>query len=276
MTPEPAVVVTGTSTGIGRATVRLLASSGFTVFAAARRADSIDDLRTENGDVHPVLLDVTDPVSIRQAKSAVEQHLQGRALRAVVNNAGVTHPGPLETIDLNDLQAVLDVNLCGVLAVTQAFLPLLQSPGGRVVNIGSGEGFVALPINGAYAVSKHGLEALSRGLRLELRVSGRFASVVVPGIVATAIQQSALPKYERILATPANDPYQSQIRGRLRITRRGLRGSKPDRVAAAVQRAIIATKPRHHYYAGRGARIPVLLSRLPTALGDFLLRQAVR
>jgi NAD(P)-dependent dehydrogenase (short-subunit alcohol dehydrogenase family) len=276
MSRAHAVVVTGTSTGIGRATVRLLASHGFTVFAAARRPGSIDDLRTEDGDVHPVLLDVTDPKSIRHARSEVEQQLHGRALRAIVNNAGVTHPGPLETIDPDDFQAVLDVNLCGLLTVTQTFLPLVESPGGRVINIGSGEGFIVLAVNGAYAVSKHGVEALSRGLRLELRSSGRFASVVVPGAVATSIQQRAMPKYERILAAPENEPYQSQIRGRRRITQRGLHGSAPDRVAVAVHRAIIATRPRHRYYAGRLARTPALLSKLPTGLGDLVLRQAVR
>jgi NAD(P)-dependent dehydrogenase (short-subunit alcohol dehydrogenase family) len=276
MTAKPAVVVTGTSTGIGRATVRLLASRGFMVFAAARSADAISDLRTDDGDIHPVLLDVTDAASIRHAESAVEQQLQGRVLRAIVNNAGVTHPCPLETIDLDDLRSVLEVNLCGVLRVTQAFLPLLETPGGRVINIGSGEGFIVLPINGAYAISKHGLEALSRGLRLELRASGRFASVVVPGLVATAIQERALVQYEQILSTPANDRYRSQVLGRRRITQRGLRGSSPDRSAAAIQRAITARKPRHHYYAGQAARIPVQLSRLPTRLGDLLLRQAVR
>lgn len=271
------VLVTGTSTGIGRATVRALAEAGHSVFAAVHRPESLSDLGTEHGDVRPIALDVTSSQSIEAARAEIHQQLDGTLLRAVVNNAGVSGAGPMALADLPEVEHVIRVNVVGALAVCQAFLPMLAEPDGRIINIGSGEGFVALPINGAYAVSKHALEALSRVLRLELAPSGRYVSVVVPGTTSTPILDQALNRYDELLAeTGPVEIYHPQIKGRRRLTERGRGSTGPGRAAQAVGRAVAAKKPKAHYYVGWDARTPAILAKLPTRLGDMVLRQAVR
>ena len=245
------MLVSGSSTGIGRASVRALARSGFTVFAGVRRPESLEELRAEPGDVRPLLLDVTDHSSIQAARDDVEKELEGRALRAIVNNAGVSSAGPLELVEPAELERVLRVNLCGPVWVTRALLPLLDRDGGRIVNIGSGEGFVVLPINGAYAISKHGAEAFSAALRLELTPTGRFVSVVVPGGVSTPILEESVERLGALLEEGGPmAAYRSQIRGRRRIAERGLAGPGPERTANAVVRAVRARRPRAHYFVG--------------------------
>ncbi len=271
------VLVTGSSTGIGRATVRALAEAGHTVFATVRRTESLSGLASERGDVRPIALDVTSSRSIEAARAEIHEQLGDTHLRAIVNNAGVSGAGPMALVDLPEVEHVICVNVVGALAVCQAFLPMLAEPGGRIINIGSGEGFVVLPINGSYAISKHALEALSRVLRLELAPSGRYVSVIVPGTTSTPILDSALSRYTELLAqTGPVEIYHPQIRGRRRLTGRGRGAADPSRAAQAVAKAVAAKKPKAHYYIGWDARTPAILAKLPTRLGDMALRQAIR
>src|SRR5882672_2744572 len=179
------VVVTGASTGIGAALVRHLAGRGFRVFGTVRRAE--DEAGLERAGVAAVRMDVTDTASIARAREQVERALAGAPLAGLVKNAGIPAAGPLEMFPLDELRRVLEVNLVGAVAVTQAFLPLLKASRGRIVNMSSVAGRGALPFLGPYAASKFGLEAISDSLRRELLPFGVKVIVIEPGSFKTAI-----------------------------------------------------------------------------------------
>src|SRR3989441_1401234 len=175
------VVVTGASSGIGAAIARDLAARSFRVFGTVRREQ--DGTPLEAAHVVPVLMDVTDAASIARARDEVARALAGAPLAALVNNAGIPSAGPLELVPLDQLRHVLEVNLIGAGAVTQAFLPLLQGARGRIVNISSVAGRGALPFMGPYAASKVALEGASDSLLREMVPVGGRGIVVQPGSV---------------------------------------------------------------------------------------------
>ncbi|MEX0791398.1 MAG: SDR family NAD(P)-dependent oxidoreductase, partial [Actinomycetota bacterium] len=167
-----AVVITGASTGIGRATAPRLAAIGFRVFAGVRKQADADSLKQEAPAVTPLILDVTDEHSIAEAATAVKAAVGANGLAGLVNNAGITVPGPLEFLPAEDLRRQFEVNVIGPIAVTQAFMPLLRAGKGRIVNVGSIGGRVSTPFLGAYSASKFAIEAISDALRVELRPWG--------------------------------------------------------------------------------------------------------
>jgi NAD(P)-dependent dehydrogenase (short-subunit alcohol dehydrogenase family) len=179
-----AVVVTGASSGIGEACARRLAGLGFQVFAGVRKAEDGDRLASEIPGVTPLRIDVVDAESIAAAARTVEETAAGRGLAGLVNNAGVAVPAPIEHQPIDDFRRQIEVNLIGQVAVTQAFLPQLRAARGRIVNVSSIGGKVAVPLLGAYAASKFGLEGFSDTLRRELRPWGIEVSVIEPGTIA--------------------------------------------------------------------------------------------
>lgn len=184
------VIVTGTASGIGRATTLLLAQRGFRVFAAVRKNQDVEAWHQASIDgVEPLQLEVTDRDSIAAALGRVEESLAGKTLDAIVNNAGIAVTCPLEFVDLDAMRMQFEVNVFGVAAVTRCFLPLIRRPGGRVVNVSSGAGKIAPPLLGPYAASKHALEAMSDVLRLELRRQGIAVSVIEPGYIESAMHE---------------------------------------------------------------------------------------
>src|SRR3972149_6942761 len=185
-----AVVVTGASTGIGRACVQRLDTMGFRVFGGVRREVDGESLKSETSDrVTPILIDVTDSVSIASAAEVVAAAVGEAGLAGLVNNAGIPVPGPLEFLPLEDIRRQLEVNVIDQIAVTQAFLPLLRKGRGRIVNVGSIAGKFATPFLGPYTASKHAMEGLSDALRQELRPWGIHVALVEPGSIATPIWQ---------------------------------------------------------------------------------------
>jgi len=233
------VVVTGASTGIGAAIARHLAGRGFRVFGTVRRPE--DEAALEGAGVTAVRMDVTDTASIARAREQVERALAGVPLGGLVNNAGIPAAGPLELFPLDELRRVLEVNLIGAVAVTQAFLPLLKASRGRIVNMSSVAGRGALPFLGPYAASKFGLEAISDSLRRELLPFGVRVIVIEPGSFKTAIWS----KVEAMdLRRYAGTPYESVLD---RFRRAALRGAEqappPDKVVRAVWRALNARRP---------------------------------
>ena len=232
-------MVTGASTGIGAAIARHLASRGFRVFGTVRRAE--DEVALARDGVTAVRMDVTDAASIARAREQVERALAGAPLVGLVNNAGIPAAGPLELFPLDELRHVLEVNLIGAVAVTQAFLLLLKASRGRIVNISSVAGRGALPFLGPYAASKFGLEAISDSLRRELLPFGVRVIVIEPGSFKTAIWS----KVEAMdLRRYAGTPYESVLE---RFRRASLRGAErappPDKVVRAVWRALNARRP---------------------------------
>lgn len=192
------VVITGVSTGIGYATAAALCRRGYRVFGSVRSAHQAEPLQREFGETFtPLLFDVTDADAIKSAATEVTSALGGDGLSALVNNAGVSTPGPLSVQSPDAVRRHFEVNVIGVLHAVQAFLPLLRrpkgtpSPPGRIVNISSLSGRIAYPFMGAYAASKHALEALSDSLRRELLIYGVDVIVIEPGAIDTPIWDKA-------------------------------------------------------------------------------------
>jgi NAD(P)-dependent dehydrogenase (short-subunit alcohol dehydrogenase family) len=188
-----AVVITGSSTGIGRATALALDNLGYRVFAGVRRDADGDDLRSAaSSRLVPVHVDITDEGSIAAAREIVTDRVGADGLAGLVNNAGTTVPCPIECLPLEVFRRQLEVNLVGHLAVTQAFLPLLKRARGRVVNVSSVGGRLGTPLMATYAAAKHGLEGMSDALRLELRamastISREASRGSHPDVVARAV-----------------------------------------------------------------------------------------
>ncbi|MEK7693262.1 MAG: SDR family oxidoreductase, partial [Chloroflexota bacterium] len=182
------VVITGASTGIGEACALHLDALGWRVFAGVRKgADGEALQRKASARLIPVRIDVTDQASIASACDAVAQELGARGLDGLVNNAGIAVAAPLEFVPIDDLRRQLEINVIGQIAVTQAFLALIRTARGRIVNIGSVSGKLATPFTGPYSASKFAMEALTDALRIELRPWKIEVSIVEPGSIATPI-----------------------------------------------------------------------------------------
>src|SRR3954471_8639529 len=182
------ILITGASSGIGRATAVRLAEGGHTVFAAARRVDRLAQLaREKSGTVIPVELDVCDPVSVRQAVQTVAEAAPA-GLDVLINNAGYALTGPAETLATDDVRAQFETNVIALFDVIRAFLPQMRARrSGRIVNISSLLGEISVPGSGIYGGTKHAIEALSDALRMELKQFGISVVVVQPSFVSTEI-----------------------------------------------------------------------------------------
>ena len=192
------VLVTGASTGIGYATVAELLGRGFSVFGSVRKTADAERLAGEFGQYFtPLLFDVTQEDRIREAAARVADTVGAQGLWGLVNNAGISRPGPLSEVPAATVREHLEVNVMGVFHVTKAFLPSLgmqsgrTQPPGRIINISSLSGRIAYPFMGAYAASKHALEALSDSWRRELMLYGIDVIVIEPGAIRTPIWDKA-------------------------------------------------------------------------------------
>jgi len=182
------VLVTGASTGIGRATALRLDRDGWSVFAGVRREEDAESLHAEASErLVPVMLDVTDPGQVVGAADLIDGAVGEGGLDGLVNNAGVAILGPLETIPLDDFRRQVEVNLTAQVAVTQALLPAIRRSRGRIVFVSSIGGRMALPFGGPYHAAKFGLEAVADCLRQELRPWGIHVSAIEPGSIDTPI-----------------------------------------------------------------------------------------
>ncbi len=277
--PEPAILITGASSGIGYATALRLAKRGATVFAGIRRQiDGETLVRESGGRVRPILLDVTESNSIRAALAHFESRREFR-FEALVNNAGYCLAGPLELLPDEELRRQFDVNFFGPLELVRTFLPLLREHGGRIVNVSSIGGKLALPLSGAYAASKFALEAASDALRVELRPLGVSVSLIEPGQVRTPIWRRSSDASLRILdRAPAEGrlAYEPMIRASLALVQRAEPGGiAPERVARAIEHALFARVPKARYLVGPSAHLRLGLARLPEALRDAVILRAL-
>src|SRR4051794_36981137 len=261
------VLVTGASSGIGRAVALALAHRGWTVHAGVRRPTEIAP------GVRPFTLDVTDPEHVAAA---------GRLeLDALVNNAGIAVTGPLEFMPLDELRRQLEVNTVAQLAVTQACLPALRRSRGRIVNVSSIAGRAVLPLYGPYAASKFALEALSDALRRELRGSGVDVVVIEPGAIATPIWDRSIAVADALWA--AMPPQAHERYGTLVDTVRGeaakqaTTGLPTEQAAEVIVTALAARRPRSRILLGRDAKLQAALARvLPARAMDALVFAALR
>jgi NAD(P)-dependent dehydrogenase (short-subunit alcohol dehydrogenase family) len=272
------VLVTGASTGIGAATVRALADQGFEVFAGFRTLDNVVALCEHcPSRIFSLQLDVTDEKSIHSALKCVQSMVAGRGLYGLVNNAGIALGGPLECVPTADLRRQLEVNVIGPAAVTQACLPLLRQATGRIINISSISGRVALPFVGPYAASKFALRAMSDSLRAEMRPWGIEVVMIEPGQIATPIWEKGIAECQRVQAewsAEAHEYYDATMAALLNHVRRG-GGLPPERVADSVVKAMTARRPRTCYVVGRDSRWLRWIDRLPARWRDALITRSL-
>lgn len=276
-----AVLVTGASTGIGRATALALDAHGFRVLAGVRRERDGEALREVAPRLEPLLLDVADAASRASAAAALEAALGDAGLAGLVNNAGIAVAGPLEFLDLDRLRAQLEVNVIGLVGVTQICMPSLRRAGGRIVHIGSSSGYVAAPLMGAYSASKYAVEAISDSQRRELADSGVGVSLVEPGAIATPIWEKGLAQGDELMKqmpARAHELYGPAIERLRQYAREGnARAIPAERVADAVVHALTAARPRTRYRVGRDAQLQWWLSRiLPDRAADALIARFTR
>jgi NAD(P)-dependent dehydrogenase (short-subunit alcohol dehydrogenase family) len=269
------VVITGASSGIGRAAVSQMIRSGWQVFAGVRKASDADKLQSEAGpNVTPVIMDVTDRASVMAAAQEVAQKLSGRGLDGLVNVAGIGMVRPVEYVTPGDLQQIFEINVFGQIAVTQAFLPVLRRARGRIVNISSVGAHFAIPFGSPLNASKAAFGIISDALRLELRPFGVHVSVIEPGSIRTPAVNKTLGDIEKVIANlPAEGAAQYGEMTR-RFVARGykmeMHGSSPKLVAGAILRALTAHRPRIRYRVGKHS---ALLTTLPKVLPERLLDQ---
>ncbi|MGH8079230.1 MAG: SDR family oxidoreductase [Lysobacter sp.] len=273
------VVVTGASSGIGAATAHEMARRGFHVLAGVRRDRDADALRGPN--IEPLILDITHPDHIQALAARVQSDPQGRAVRALVNNAGIPVNVPVETFAIDEWRRLFEVNLFGHVAVTQTLLPALIRSKGRVINISSVGGKIVMATYGPYASTKFALEAISDALRRELAASGVEVVVIEPGAVRTKMLGQAAATADQLAS--AMTPEQSQRYGALMQavaaqTAAATKWGLPAEAAATViAKAITARKPRTRYTVGRDAALITFLTRiLPDRILDRISAAALR
>ena len=279
---HPTALVTGTSTGIGRATALRLDRAGYRVFAAVRKeSDAEAVLREAGGSVRTVLMDVTDAAAIEAAAKLIDAEVGDSGLDALVNNAGVAMGGPLEYLDLDDWRRQFEVNVIGQIAVTKAFLPLVRKAGGRIIFIGSIGGRVATPFVGPYSASKFAIEAIAESLRQELRPWRIGVTVVEPGAIKTPIWDKGLSQADAIEAA-LPDEARSRYGDAVDELKRGLRMQDrlailPERVADAIMKVLSAKTAPTRVLVGRDAHAAAFLARfVPDRARDAILRTIAR
>lgn len=276
-TGKRSVVVTGASSGIGEATALHLDELGFRVFAGVRRdEDGAAISRKASERLTPIRLDVTDEASIAGAVEVVDRETSGR-LDGLVNNAGLSVNGPLELVPSDQVRKLMDVNVIGLMAVTRSFLPLIRAAKGRIVNISSGHGLLAIPDKSAYAASKFAVQAISDALRVELRPFGVHVSCLAVGKVDTAVLEKIVAERQAMvrdsepeivdLYRPLLDFFDREVKD--------LPGIEPIEVAGVVAGVLTAAKPKAHALVGPGAKKMKNLARLPAGMRDWMLAKVL-
>lgn len=270
-----AILITGCSTGIGRAAALHLAERGYNVYATARRPESIAGL-AEAG-CKTLALDVCDEASMRAAVDAVEA-AEG-AVGVLVNNAGYGQDGAIEEVPLDAVRRQFETNVFGLIRMTQLVLPGMRRQGwGRVINVGSMGGKLVFPGGGIYHGTKFAIEAISDALRYEVRPFGIDVSLIEPGAIRTGFEETAMSTLNA--GSGEASPYAGLKRAvdkRTRATYKGRMAVGPEIVARAIEHAIKAKRPRTRYPLTPGARALLLIRRtLPDRGWDALMRMQFR
>jgi len=262
------VLITGTSSGIGRACAEDLARRGFRVLAGVRRESDGEEVRALSPErIEPILLDVTDLDAIAAVPDRV-----GGELAGLVNNAGQAFPGPLEHTPIEDVKRQLDVMLLAPFALTKALLPALRASRGRVVMIGSIGGRTSMPFLGPYNAAKAGIDGLANALRPELAPFGVHVALVEPGSIKTRIWEKGIEEGNKLLADLPDEgrrDYGERLERMSKVAAEmDRRGVAPQKVADVVADALTAEKPKTRYVVGIDARVQAALR---AALSDRAL-----
>ena len=266
------VLITGCSTGIGAATAADLAAHGYTVYATARRPETLADL-AERG-CRTLALDVTDEASMAAAVAEVER--EHGAVGALVNNAGYSQSGALETLPLDDIRMQFETNVFGLIRMAQLVLPgMRRARSGRIVNIGSMGGKLTFPGGGAYHATKYAVEAISDALRFEVQGFGVQVVLIEPGLITTEFANTAVATVDAAADGPYatfNAAVAKSTEGAYTGPMRKL-GGGPDSVAKVVRKALDRPKPRARYRVTPSARLAIAQRKVtPDRLWDLALR----
>jgi short-subunit dehydrogenase len=253
---KDAVVITGASTGVGKATAFLLERQGYKVFAGVRQQKDAESLKlNSSGNLTPIILDVTKIEQIKSAAEIVKLAVGETGLRGLVNNAGILVDGPLEYLDIDELRWQFEVNVIGQVAVTQAFLPMIRQAKGRIINIGSVSGKISSPFFSALCASKFALEALNDALRMELHPWGIEVVLIEPGSIAStapdkveASLQKKLANMSPIARAMYGDIYKFSLQQLIKSNRMGI---SPEEVADVIQKALEVNKPKTRYFVSK-------------------------
>jgi len=267
------VLITGCSSGIGRATAQRLAKKGWTVYASARRLESIADLA--DAGCETLRLDVTDEDSMRGAVAEVER--EHGAVGVLINNAGYSQSGPVEQIDLAAVRRQFETNVFGLVALTQLVLPKMRDQRwGKVVNIGSMGGRLTFPGGGYYHATKHALEAISDALRFEVRGFGIHTILIEPGLIVTDFGTAAVASMDDVAGGGPYGEFNTKLAALTEGVYKGpMRhlGGGPDAVARAIERAISRKRPPARVRVTASARLAILNRRLtPDRVWDLAMR----
>ncbi|BAZ20922.1 short-chain dehydrogenase/reductase SDR [Kalymmatonema gypsitolerans NIES-4073] len=250
-----AVVITGTSTGLGRATALKLTKQGYRVFAGVRTEKDAQSLKhSASGDLTPIIMDVTKAEQIKSASELVSLAVGDEGLFGLINNAVAAVDGPLECVAIDDVRWQFEVNVVGQIAVTQAFLPMIRKTKGRIINISAICGRLAVPYFGLLSASKFALEAITDSLRMELRSSGIEVVSILPGALLTleqADKQEA--NYKKTLANMS--PEAKALYGKNHriymesvVKNNRERGLPLEKVTEVILEALEARKPKRQYF----------------------------
>jgi NAD(P)-dependent dehydrogenase (short-subunit alcohol dehydrogenase family) len=272
----PSVVITGTSTGIGWGTAKVLLERGFRVFGSVRKQEDADRLRQEFGaNFTPLMFDVTDEAQVLAAAREVRAELEGETLAGLVNNAGIAVAGPVLELSADEFRRQMDVNVIGPIITTQAFGPLLgadpslQGPKGRVVMISSVAGKNGNPLMSAYSTSKFAIEGLSESLRRELMLFGIDVVIIAPGAVKTPIWAKA---EEVDISGYKNSPYFPALeRIRKFMLQLGEGGLPAEKIGELIHLALTSPNPRVRYQIAPDPMRHLMTAILPKRMVDRII-----
>lgn len=269
---QKVILITGASSGIGYDAARMLLHEGHRVYGAARRVDLMEPLRSLG--IEPLKMDVTDDQSMREG---VEQVLQkeGR-IDVLVNNAGYGYFGAVESVDMTEARRQVEVNLFGLARLCQLVIPTMRKQGsGRIVNISSVAGRMAVGFGGWYNVTKYSVEALSDAMRMELKSFGIEVVLIEPGPIKT---DWGLIAADHLRESTQGTAYETEASGLADFMQWGYTSnylSKPEVVAQAIKRASLSRCPRVRYVVGFGARSMVFFhALLPARCWDWMMRKS--
>lgn len=272
-----AVLITGCSTGIGRSTAERLARNGYTVYATARRLDSIGDLAQHGCKL--LALDVCDESSMRTAVDTIER--EHGAVGVLINNAGYGSEGPVEEVPMSEVRRQFETNVFGLLRLTQLVLPGMRRQGwGKIVNLSSMGGRMTLPGGGIYHATKYAIEAMSDALRFEVRGFGVDVIIIEPGAIKTEFGNTAIAKVNAIGGSADYADFREVLKQNIRGAYEGPMAAfavGPEAVAKVIDKAITASRPRTRYVITLGARMLMGMRRvLPDRAFDAFLRTQFR
>lgn len=275
------IVVTGATSGIGKACALRLDALGHEVIATYLREEEGRALAGEaSSRLKTIHADLREQSTIRDAGAAISEAVDGRGLAGLVNNAGVNMPGPLEFLPLASLREQLEINVLGQVAMTQECLPAIRRGHGRIVFIGSIDGKAVTPFQGAYGASKHAIEALADVFRMELKPWGIAVSLVEPGDIATPLWRKTLARADdalKGLPETAHEYYGSTMAAaRATAEKMEAAAAPPEIVVKAVLHALTARRPKTRYLVGKDAKMRLAMEWLPTRMVDALIMRTIR